>query len=603
MSQSGALFVNAPVGAGVLTITGNNGLPVSPTELGDVEIIGAGDITVTGDPETNTLTITSAAVATGFTADDTLIAHPAAGNLNIFGGANITTSVPAANTIQIALTNNVNITGLLNVAGKVDVGGAIVAMGNITGKDLTANDSLVVNGVSVTHDINNNGVLISTGPTQLSALGIGVVQASAVGILSSTYGTNGQLLIGSGAAPVWSNITSPDGTIVVTNGAGTISLSSGAAVATTFNGKAGTAVPAFGALTITGDANINTVGAGRTITTSLANNITLGGSLTTGTTITSGGIITANAGLTVTAGNANINAGGLTVGGISQLVGAVTSGGTFTSNSLGSGFVANSAAGMNAFSTTNGNVATANGNIISTYGTTAGSHLVATTDLTLPATVLPGVLMNASSGLVSSTTGTQDGQLLIADSVLGPVWNKLTAGTGIAITYGGPSTGNITITNTGVGGSKAAFFAQPSANITKATGDGYIYLFTGTTCTSVFDVLGNFNLSTSTFTALTTGVYQFNFIVGIALGDLNTPYLITQFIYTPFSQFFNKNMITQGNAGGTSAIISAEFTLNLYLNLGDIITFGIQATSSKTHLSRNCDIFAAKTYIQGIQIS
>jgi hypothetical protein len=59
----------------------------------------------------------------------------------------------------------------------------------------------------------------------VSTLTAGVVQSSSVGLLSSSNGSNGQILIGGGAAPAWANITSSGGTVTVTNGANTIDLS------------------------------------------------------------------------------------------------------------------------------------------------------------------------------------------------------------------------------------------------------------------------------------------------------------------------------------------------------------------------------------------
>lgn len=53
----------------------------------------------------------------------------------------------------------------------------------------------------------------------------GVALVDSVGKLGSSNGTDGQVLIGGGTAPVWSNITSTDGSVTVTNGVNTIDLS------------------------------------------------------------------------------------------------------------------------------------------------------------------------------------------------------------------------------------------------------------------------------------------------------------------------------------------------------------------------------------------
>lgn len=110
MSQSGALrFTGGGGGGTILTLTGNSGGPVGPDGFGDINVIGDGTtITVAGNPGTSTLTISVlGSVAIQFTADDTNVATPAGGNLNIFGGPNINTEVPAADTIQVNLNESI----------------------------------------------------------------------------------------------------------------------------------------------------------------------------------------------------------------------------------------------------------------------------------------------------------------------------------------------------------------------------------------------------------------------------------------------------------------------------------------------------------------
>jgi len=69
------------------------------------------------------------------------------------------------------------------------------------------------------------GGVTSTGQTHLTSLTTGVMQTNATGIVSSTSGSSGQLLIGAtGMAPAWANIVSSSGTVVVTNGINSIDL-------------------------------------------------------------------------------------------------------------------------------------------------------------------------------------------------------------------------------------------------------------------------------------------------------------------------------------------------------------------------------------------
>lgn len=97
-----------------------------------------------------------------------------------------------------------------------------------------------------------------------------IVGSGTAAITVLAAATDGQIPIGStGADPVLANITSTGGTVTVTNGAGTINLEIGGAVATSYSTDSGSAVPALGILTVAGGTNINTAGAGSTVTVNL----------------------------------------------------------------------------------------------------------------------------------------------------------------------------------------------------------------------------------------------------------------------------------------------------------------------------------------------
>lgn len=114
-----------------------------------------------------------------------------------------------------------------------DTGSAVVSVGAITiaggtnintsatASTLTVNldDSIAVSG-SITA---GTTVTAGTGLT-VSSLGAGVVQTNSSGVFSSSNGNDGELLIGGGSAPVWNDLDSAGGTIVVINGPNSINI-------------------------------------------------------------------------------------------------------------------------------------------------------------------------------------------------------------------------------------------------------------------------------------------------------------------------------------------------------------------------------------------
>lgn len=119
MSQAGRFFDGTPPpGMFIQTITGNAGGPVGPDGADNINLLGSGVVTVTGNPGTNTLTISvSGAVASSFPTDNGT-AIPVAGILNVEGGmiapnlfSNISTYADpnGSNNLKIALNNNIHL--------------------------------------------------------------------------------------------------------------------------------------------------------------------------------------------------------------------------------------------------------------------------------------------------------------------------------------------------------------------------------------------------------------------------------------------------------------------------------------------------------------
>jgi hypothetical protein len=136
----------------VATLTGNIGGAISPDGAGDIAIVGAPPISVSGNPATNTLTIdTNGTVATQFTAD-TGTAAPTGDNLDILGGTGIATS-GATDTITIEVTPTVP----LSVGS--DSGTATPALNTFS---IVGAGSVTTSATGATLTITDNGLTATT---------------------------------------------------------------------------------------------------------------------------------------------------------------------------------------------------------------------------------------------------------------------------------------------------------------------------------------------------------------------------------------------------------------------------------------------------------
>jgi len=124
---------------------------------------------------------------------------------------------------------------------------------------------------------------VSAGSVTLGAFGHGILQSDASGVISSTTGTNGQILImGTGVAPAAALPTCDDGSITIVPGSNSLIFRATGATASTFvTDVAGPVSPLAGATTITGGTNISTDGTvANTITLELTDDIIAAASLT-----------------------------------------------------------------------------------------------------------------------------------------------------------------------------------------------------------------------------------------------------------------------------------------------------------------------------------
>lgn len=99
-ATSGTWLQMATSGTGILTITGDVGGAVGPDGASNINLLSGSGLTITGNPGTNTLTITQDATVPLQFDEDVGSAVPAANILNIVGTGGITTS-GAGNTVTI----------------------------------------------------------------------------------------------------------------------------------------------------------------------------------------------------------------------------------------------------------------------------------------------------------------------------------------------------------------------------------------------------------------------------------------------------------------------------------------------------------------------
>lgn len=201
---------------------------------------------------------------------DAGVATPAAGVITIAGGTNINTS-GATSIVTVNLDNTISVSGSITAGtGITSTTGNIVT---IAGDIISSN--LIVAG---------NGLTVTAGAITFTPLTAGVVQSSATGVLSSSNGTDGQLIVGGGTDPAWATVTSSDASITLTPGVNALDLivagGGGGGALDQLDGDTGTATPVGGAVTIAGGTNVTTVGAASTLTVNLDDSITLSGTLT-----------------------------------------------------------------------------------------------------------------------------------------------------------------------------------------------------------------------------------------------------------------------------------------------------------------------------------
>ena len=557
--------------AGVFTLSGDGGVVVNPDGAGNIDINGAGGITVTSNPGTNSLTITNNVIATDFVADDGNTALPALGILNIFSGANISTTA-AGNTITIHLDDDVTLPGTFT-ADIINAITSLNAVGDITttlGDITAATGNLEVQAGLFHANVDMMAGAEITGNLQLHSLAAGVMQTTAVGLVFSDNGLDGQVLIGGGVAPTWSTLTGTANHITIANAANSITIDTGSYVPVSFETDLnGPAHPVAGTLKLHGLAggNIQTrtstlFGQINNILLTLTDDVTIAHDLTVTNAATINGITTCNAALqangtltvvgtslfqaAVAMANNLTVAGNLRINGTTRLVGAVTTDATL---SVGT------------------NLAVVGDTVL---GTNAGNQ----TNIHGPVTLVDygaGVVQSSAAGLLTSTNGA-NGQVLIGGGANAEWRNLLSADGTVTITNGANSI-DLSATQ-----ATAGFSGYLGAAVPNATGNNTVYQLKVNTLT--LNDGAAYSIATGAYTAPRAGNYFITHLLhvyGMQATHSGLSFDIYVNVPIPIAssaiQTLNCNPWDCSNS--VPDVLKFSGSIVLYLNAGDKLTFAV----------------------------
>jgi|GEM_PF-1652537 len=235
-AKLGTQTANAvPFGAGTAsafgwTSAGTNGQLLIAATAGspDFATLSSSGGTITITPGPNSLNIeTSGATSNSFPTDSGT-ATPALGVLNILGlaGRNISTS-GAGNTVSVAVSGTTQYgVQVGDATGSLDslaVGATNTVLKGNTGANPSWGQVDLTSDVTGVLPVDNGGTGVASITDHSLIVGSGTAAVTELGVAG-----NGEIPIGSaGADPVLGAITATDGTLTVTNGAGTIDIEAG----------------------------------------------------------------------------------------------------------------------------------------------------------------------------------------------------------------------------------------------------------------------------------------------------------------------------------------------------------------------------------------
>ena len=242
------VLVSGSGAASIEFITGNNALPVGPDGAFNIDFVGAGKYTVTGNPGANSLTIDDDGTNADSFPTDGGTANPVAGVLNIVGNAiQGSTTSAAGNTVTITNTS----------ASETQIGVSELAT-----------DAETIAGTDSIRVIVPTGLKAKLGVQTAESIPFGQGDSTALSWTAAL--TDGVVVIGSTAgSPAAANLTPGTG-ITIVNAANSITISADTSVLITqIDTQAGSATPVAGVIIINGGTGLSSAAAGNTITLNL----------------------------------------------------------------------------------------------------------------------------------------------------------------------------------------------------------------------------------------------------------------------------------------------------------------------------------------------
>lgn len=249
MSQIGQFSRSNPLFAGVDFLTGNVGGAVGPDGSNNINVIGTGDVTVTGNAGTNTLTISidQAIIGHSITGNTGGARPPSGGNWNIvtansniiFAGAGST------ETVDFAATSNI----LLGSSGAITSGTNNIALGQLALASATSGAQNTALGVSALTAITTGSNNIAVGYNAGSSLTVANSNNILIGS-TGVVGDSATIRLGTNGTHTKTYVAGIDG----------VNVGSVAKVVTLASDQLGTAtITAGSGITVTPGANTITI--------------------------------------------------------------------------------------------------------------------------------------------------------------------------------------------------------------------------------------------------------------------------------------------------------------------------------------------------------